>query len=383
MNETFSNSVILAGEDLERVDGYITVRDGTIEEIGEGAPVGSGKDMHRGIIIPPFVNAHTHLGDSVAKEIYLEKSQPEAVGPWSKKFESLRSSSKESKIRAIRSTMKDMLSTGTIAHCDFREEGIEGVRLLKEAKIPRIKPVVLSRPEHIEELQKILKESEGIGLPSIDSFRGEDVKEIAGRTRKAGKIFAVHVAETLESQRSSELETGRTEVQRALDMDPSFLVHGTWTTRDDLKAMHEKGVPLTICGRSNSLLSVGVPPIKEAMEEGVELWIGTDNATICQPDMFRELSFLWAILRQRDSRVGSEEARALLKAATVDPISDLGLPFGAIEEGANACFMVISRGENLRWLDDIYAGLVNRARPSNIKMIVRSDEIIHGPVENL
>ncbi|KXB02138.1 hypothetical protein AKJ45_03685 [candidate division MSBL1 archaeon SCGC-AAA261F19] len=291
------------------------------------------------------------------------------VGPDGVKFDFLRSSSKESKVRAIRSTARDMIRTGTVAYCDFREGGIEGVELLRAANPPTIRAVVLSRPTKPEDVTKLLRNSDGIGLPSLDSFEWEKVKTIAREAKRSDKLFAVHVAETEGAQKKSEESTGRTEVERALELDPSFLVHGTWATEEDFEAMRREDVPLVVCGRSNNLLCSGDPPLKTAMEKGVEIWIGTDNATVCQPDIFRELSFSWAALRLHDSKAGSEEARELLKAATINPNSGLGLPFGPIEEGANAAFTVLARDGNLQRLDDLYTGLVNRARPDNIRTL--------------
>ncbi|KXB01886.1 hypothetical protein AKJ44_01965 [candidate division MSBL1 archaeon SCGC-AAA261F17] len=371
--KVFSNGTILAGEELEAVKGYLTVRDGVVNEIGEGQPPKRGIDLHRGFIIPPFVNAHTHLADSVIKDIYAGRKQEDVVGARSEKFVALNSSSEEAKIKAIESSLHDMIRTGTSAHCDFRESGKAGIHLMRKAKESGVKSILLSRPEKQDEVKDLLTISDGIGLPSLNSFSDEEIRKISALTAKAKKFFSIHVAEVRNAQKSSIENTGKTEIQRALDFDPSFLIHGTWASDEDLTLMKKKGVPLVICGRANHLLSVGAPPLNQALEKGVEIWIGTDNVTACQPDMFCELSFDWALLRKNNSQVGSEEARALLKSATVNSSRGLRLPFGALEKGNKAVFTILGRKNNLINLKDPYVGIVNRARADNIRMVFCPD----------
>lgn len=367
--QVFSNGIILAGKDLERVEGYLIVQDNQIKEIGEGQPPKRGIDLHKGFIIPSFINSHTHLADSVRKDIYIGKSQAEVVGVGGEKFSVLESSSRESKIKAIKSSIRDMTRTGTVAHCDFRESGKDGVRLLKEASESAVKSIILSRPKNSDETKDLLEISDGIGLPSLESFPPSEMKKISAQASKSGKIFSIHAAETKEAQESSIKNTGKTEIRRSLEFDPTFLTHGAWASDEDLTLLSKGGVPLVVCGRSNHLLSAGTPPISRAMEEGVEIWIGTDNATVCQPNMFRELSFDWTLLRKDNPRAGSEEARTLLKAATINPSEGLGLSFGVIEEGSKAVFTVLGRRENLRNLKNSYVGIVSRARVDNIRMV--------------
>jgi len=210
---------------------------------------------------------------------------------------------------------------------------------------------------------------DGVGLPSLDAFEPSVVKEIARNVRKAGKILSVHVAETEEAQRLSFKKTGKGEVERALELRPSFVIHSTWASDRDLLMLKKARIPIVFCARANSLLGVGIPPILKAMRSGVKFCIGTDNAAVCQPDMFGELSFDWACMRRVDSGVGDEEARELLRAATVEPLNIFDLPWKPLQEGAPATFLVLSRGHNLVGLKNVHAGLVNRARADNVSAI--------------
>ncbi len=371
--QTLSNVTILEGNDLEITHGYLVIHRGVIEKICSGMPPGRATDLKRGFILPPFVNAHTHIADAVSKELYLGKTQHEVVGPGGLKFRALNSARKSDIITAMRSAIKDMLQTGTMAHFDFREGGVKGVKLLRMAskKYP-VTSIALGRPSTIEELEDVLKVADGIGLPSMDAFEQKVLREIADRALRANKLFAVHVAE----ERKVSPHATSDEIRLALRLRPSFLVHATWATGRDFKTIRRAGVPVVFCPRANSLFGVGVPPLHIALALNVEFCLGTDNVTACQPNMFEELAFAWACLRRANNEVGGEEARRLLKAATLAPLSIFKLPWGAIKEGSPATFIILARKDNLVNLTDVYAGLINRARADNIKAICVDGKIL-------
>ena len=368
VKRVLSNVIVLEGEELEITRGYLVIHDGLIEKISEGSPPRRSIDLKRGFILPPFVNAHTHVADSVAKELYLGKTQPQVVGPGGEKFRVLNSRPRSELLTSIRATLRDMLRTGTLAHCDFREGGAKGVELLRKASHKTIKSIVMGRPSTLEELGATLAKSDGIGLPSLDAFDEEGLRSIAEQSKQAKKLLSVHVAETA---------SARSEIGRALGLHPSFIVHATHASEEDFASMREDDVPVVFCPRANSLLGVGVPPIHLALATGTRFCFGTDNVMVCQPNVFEELSFAWSCLRQVDTSAGGEEARRLLQAATVEPLKIFDLPWDPVREGGEATFMLLARANNLTDLTDVYAGLVNRARADNIRAIhVRGKTII-------
>lgn len=365
----FENATIMTGKELEPIDGYLRIADGTIKEISAGTPQKSGVDLDKAFILPIFINSHTHLADSVKKDLYTGKTQPEVVEEDGEKFKALEEAGFEEKIRSIRDCLVEMKEAGTLAHCDFREEGIMGAKLLNTAEVEDVESIVLTRPKNGDEIEELLVESDGIGLPSLDCLSVQEIERISKLVSVSDKFLSFHVSETELSHEKSLKDFGESEISRALEFDPSFLVHGTWASREDLRDMREENVPLVLCSRANALLGNGVPPIKEALEEGVELWLGTDNVTVSPPDMFQEMSFAWSLLRLKSETAGVKEARELLKAATVNPMDDFKLSFEPINEGNKASFVVISRKFNLRNCENPFVGIVNRARVDNVEMV--------------
>lgn len=61
MEQTLKGTIIY-GDEFEPVDGYITIENGIIKSVEESTAATDA------IIAPCFVNAHTHIGDSVIKD---------------------------------------------------------------------------------------------------------------------------------------------------------------------------------------------------------------------------------------------------------------------------------------------------------------------------
>ena len=69
------SGTVLVGESFEPVRGRVVVEGGRIDAVEETDTDSTD------ILLPAFVNAHTHLGDSVAKEAAVGLSLDEAVAP--------------------------------------------------------------------------------------------------------------------------------------------------------------------------------------------------------------------------------------------------------------------------------------------------------------
>ncbi len=128
MTELTLSGTVVYGDEFEEMAGYVVLEDGKLKEIGEGQIESAVK----GIIIPSFVNAHTHIGDSVAKEPDFMPLE-QLVGPGGYKHKLLAETSHEALVSAISDTIADIFATGTQMFADFREGGISGVGALKDA----------------------------------------------------------------------------------------------------------------------------------------------------------------------------------------------------------------------------------------------------------
>lgn len=99
------------------------------------------------IILPGFINGHTHMGDSIGKDVSSSADLNSRVHPhYSIKKTILDKTPQPQLVQMIRNTILSMINKGVTTFADFREGGLEGVNLLKTALIHSpINGIILGR----------------------------------------------------------------------------------------------------------------------------------------------------------------------------------------------------------------------------------------------
>jgi len=327
---------------MKYVDGEIFSPDGftkgylgfdknnIIVEVGKGkAPE---KPVATGLIVPTFVNAHTHIGDSFIKKkkIDLPKTVEELVAPPNGlKHQLLRETAEDEILEGMEESIHLMAEGGTSHFCDFRENGFRGIQQLKHAlKGKNIFPVILSRPNLLEydaeEINLLLENSDGIGLSSISDWDYSNVQKVADNVHQKDKIFAFHGSEVV-----------RENIDQILDLQPDFLVHMTKATESDLARVKEQNIPVVVCPRSNAFYGL-TPNVRLLKKVGIDIMLGTDNAMLTSPDI---LSELWYV--KNHFREFSHEE--LLSMITYTPRKALNLDCGILGPNLPAHFIVLGK----------------------------------------
>ena len=378
--KTIVNGLILKGLELEaKKENILIDDDGTILEISKEVKEGEIIDADNKIVCPRFLNAHTHIGDSIIKDEGEGLSLDEVVKPpHGIKHVALESADDDVLIEAMRESMWDMYNMGVSHFIDYREGGLDGVKLLKEAAkdIP-ITPIILARDSsfygedanyHMVKmaLKKLLKESDGIGLSGFGEISTTVAEIICERCEREDKISSIHVAENELNQIASLEKTGKSEPQRAFEAGFNQIVHMTNPKNDDVELLARSDSSLTVCPRSNGALAVGVVPLYEILNKGVRPLIGTDNIMINSPNMFRELEFTLKIMKGVSRN--HIDAREILKMATTNAdssISNLPIDKSYIGEGQKAELMIVNKKSN-----NPYLSLINRTESNDIVKII-------------
>lgn len=246
------------------------------------------KPLAKGLIVPTFVNAHTHVGDSFIKKrkIKFPRNVEELVAPPNGlKHRLLEKASEEEIIDGMKTSIDEMMGTGTSYFCDFREDGINGVYQLSNAlKNRKIGSIILSRPQQMSydknEVELLLKNSLGIGLSSISDWEYSEIEKIAKHAKREKKIFALHASEAV-----------REDIDLILDLKPDFLVHMVSATESDLARVKDENISVVICPRSNAFFNLKMN-LKLMKKTRVDLMLGTDNAMLNIPNVLEELRYL-------------------------------------------------------------------------------------------
>ncbi|MGX8693716.1 MAG: amidohydrolase family protein [Methanobrevibacter sp.] len=372
---TITNGIILKGQDLTLKKENIVVDEGKIVEIGKESLEGKIIDVDGAIVCPSFINGHMHIGDSIIKDEGYGLSLSEMVKPPNGvKHKALADAEDEEIIQAMKSTMWEMVESGTTHFIDYREGGIKGVELLKEASkdIP-IKPVILGRDDSFYgddpdlkkvkvAIRKLLKVADGIAPSGFGEITDDVANLIVGECEKQDKISSIHVAESESNQIESLDKFAKTEIKRGLDSKFSQMVHLTNPKNDDLDSLSQSDSNAVVCPRANATLNVGVSHLNEMLNMGIKPLIGTDNVMLNSPDMFRELEFTLKLMSVYYMEYINP--KDLLKMATTNiyysKINDV-VGKSTIDVGNDAEFMVLNS-----FSKNPYLNIINRCQSKNI-----------------
>ena len=331
------------------------------------------------IMIPGLINSHIHICDSFAKEQGFNKDLLEVVAPPDGlKHKLLGSISKEIKTQGIREAASEMLANGITSFVDFRENGLTGINLLKEAlDNSPINYRILGRYNNSEDAKSVLKNADGLGFASYDQLPPKHKENLVLlKEQNLEKTIACHDAELSRD----EFLFNKIIDDKLIDV----IIHGTQYTIEDLKRIKENNISLVLCPRCNGYFGSGFPPISEITKLGIPISLGTDNVMANNIDLFEEMRYLYRISRvlatgKEDSHLSSKE---LLKMVSVNAAKNMGLhrEFGSISEGKYADFSLLNLSDPNYYTykidkENIYNIIVQRTKSENIKKTYIKGEV--------
>ncbi|MCS6768425.1 MAG: amidohydrolase family protein [Candidatus Nitrosocaldus sp.] len=405
------NISILYGSDLEFVaKASVTVNEstGTIQRVERGSTLHAADtstdtrtvDGEGLLMIPSFINAHTHIADSIAKDVAYNLGFNESIHPvFGVKRKVLNESRREHIMHFIRSSALSMLSKGITMFIDFREQGLNGVNMLRESMNGVVmRYLALGRVEHysggeepltqeaLEDAFKVADASDGFGLSGANEYSSAALKQIAMVAASRNKLFGMHACESEESQAYSMERFGMSEASRILGIArPDFLVHMTVASDSDLMVAASKDVGIVVCPRANAVLGVGIPRVWDMLRLGCTVAIGTDNVMLNTPDIFREMDYIWKLSRvmYKGERGRGIDARDVLKMVTVNPARIFRLNrLGYLEEGMYADALFIDKYSlDIAPMHNPYTAIVHRAGESSIRAVMLNGRVVHGRLE--
>mgnify|MGYP001047790575 FL=1 len=409
MDLIVKNISLLFGENLDYIDnGYIIIKSGRIKRVGSGdyrekddGPIYDGEGI---LACPGFVNAHTHIGDSIGKDIGIDSSFESRIHPiHGIKNKILQKSDRKHLIKFMRSSAISMMRNGIVVFADFREGGLLGIDQIKEATSGlSIKSIVLGRPEHYYDISRdffknpkfgpniiglirnILKFADGLGISGANENTDGSLNQyreiVQKKSMKKKYLIGIHSSESTESEKKSMTITGKSEVQRIIaNLIPNFIVHLTNASDADIKLVAKKKIGVVVCPRANGTLGVGIPKIAKMLNFGCCIGIGTDNIMINSPDMFRELDFIWKLNRSLSDKPIS--ARDILKMATVNGGKILGTNSGAIMAGYAADIIFIDKNNlDISPMHDPHTSIVHRVNTNAILNVMIDGKFVDGGV---
>jgi cytosine/adenosine deaminase-related metal-dependent hydrolase len=386
----------LEGDPIE--EGAVALDGGRIAAVGTRGELGAGERFDQAVILPGFVNAHSHLEYAV----YAGFGDGQPFGPWLathierkerigwNDFVAIARFGAAECLRSGITTVADASFAGATAHA-AAELGLRAIVGLEvfggdtraaeatlDALFARVEPVLSKRVR-------------AAVSPHAPYSVAPDVYRLAyGRAAMA----ITHVAESDDElaylrngsgpiRRVSEIEPPRTTPVRHLAAEgllgPHVLAaHCVKVDEEEIALLAEHDVGVAHCPRSNAMLGCGVAPLAELRAAGVRVGLGTDSpASTPSFDLFEELRAAVYAARARAESPDALTASEALGLATLGAASALGLAdeIGSLAPGKRADVTVVSLTGSpyLPW-EDPAAAVVFGGSPERVRLTLVDGE---------
>jgi cytosine/adenosine deaminase-related metal-dependent hydrolase len=384
------------GDPIE--NGAVAVEGGRIVAVGTRAELGAGERFEDAVLLPGFVNAHTHLEYAV----YAGFGDGLAFGPWlATHIERKRRIGWDDVLAIARLGAAECLRSGvtTVADASFSGAAAHaaaelGLRALVGLEVFGADPAAAG--ERLDGLLARVEPalSERV-RPAVSPHAPYSVSpEVYELAYARGSPALTHVAESDDElaylrdgsgplARVSEVEPpGTTPVRHLADhglLGPHVVaVHCVKVDADEIALLAAHDVAVVHCPRSNAMLGCGIAPLRELLAAGLRVGLGTDSpASAPSYDVFEELRSAVYAARARAESPGALAANDALRLATLGAASALGLEdeVGSLAPGKRADLTVVSLAGSpyLPW-EDPAAAVVFGGSPERVLLTLVDGE---------
>jgi cytosine/adenosine deaminase-related metal-dependent hydrolase len=366
-------------------DGAVEIQDGRIAAVGPAAELGEGERFDDAVILPGFVNAHSHLEYAV----YAGFGDGLSFAPWILIHIERKARIGLDEMEAIaRTGVAECLRSGitTVGDCSFSGAAVSACAQLGLRAIVYLEVFGSDRSqldgkflEHRGRVEDDLSERVRLGISPhapyscspelyeaclelglpVATHLNESADELEWLATGAGKWHA------LAGQLPPPLgETGiRALARRGLLSPRMVAAHCVKVDAEEIALLAENGVAVVHCPRSNAVLGCGVAPLAELRAAGLRVGLGTDSpASAPSFDMFDEMRAALYAARARAERPDALSARDVLELATLGSARALGLAdeVGSLAPGKHADLAVLSLAGSpfLPWEDPVTAAVL-------------------------
>jgi 5-methylthioadenosine/S-adenosylhomocysteine deaminase len=368
LSEVFSADWVLPVEGPPIARGAVAVEDGRIAAVGTADELGPGRHFEDAVIVPGFVNAHSHLeyavyggfGDGLgdfAEWITLHIQRKARIG-W------------EEYVDIARLGAAQCLASGvtTVGDCSYSGATAVACAELGLRAIVYLEVFGADPTAGLERFARLREQVDGSFServrPGISPHAPYSVSlELYRACAELGLPVATHISESASEIRYLLQGEGPWGGYRELLVDPP----GTTGTRmlaadgllgphvvaahcvvlepDEVETIAATGTGVAHCPRSNGALGCGVAPLAELRAAGIRLGVGTDSpASAPSFDFFEELRTVLLSARARAQRPDVLSAAEALELGTLGSARALGLDreVGSIVSGKRADLTVVS-----------------------------------------
>jgi len=380
--------------------GFVSFAEGEIVEVGQGRAERHHADA---VIVPGFVNAHSHLEYAV----YAGFGDGLAFGPWIAVHTERKSLlGPEDMLAVARRGAADSLRSGITTTADYSFSGdaalaaaAYGLRAIVYLEVFAREPA--QAEERFARLRSRVQETDlvriGVSphspyLCSLDVFEwclslGIPVATHLSESAHENE-WLVHGAGPFAGSPIVVPPTGKRSVPTLEPvLGPDLLcAHCVDLEPHELSLLAERDVPVAHCPRSNALLGCGVAPITAMRSAGMRVGLGTDSpASAPSFDMFEEMRAAVYAARARERDAGALSGTGALRLATLDAARALRIDdqVGTLAPGKRADLTVVSlAGSPYHPVEDPAAAVVFGGSPERVLETIVDGETRYRTEDN-
>ena len=402
MRIRFFNARLLTMKDDEPIHfGEVWVRDDKIEYVGDKVAEDEierknivfdrAVDVKGNVLMPGFKDAHTHSAMTAFRSFADDLPLQEWL---------------ETKIFPIEAVMTedDIYELTRLAVLEYLTSGITGCFEMYLNPYA-IEKVAIDTGMRIVQVSGINKFG-----PSLEELENRYLK-LNGNSPLASFMLGFHAEYTCTKELLSQISdmahkyrcpiyAHNSETQREVDecierynMTPTELMeslnmfdfggggyHCVYLSDNDMEIFKKHNLSVVTNPASNLKLASGVAPIKEFLDRGINVAIGTDgpSSNNCL-DMFREMFLVTGLAKVKNGDAASVPAGEVLKMATVGGARAMGLDScDVLDVGKQADMIIIDLNcPNMQPLNNIADNIVYSGCKSNVKMTMVAGKILY------
>jgi cytosine/adenosine deaminase-related metal-dependent hydrolase len=356
------------------LDATVSVAGSRIAYVGprQSAPAGQDVDLGDALLLPGLVNAHTHLELTAMRGLLrglefvtwiraLTQARVEVLTPAAMR-DAARSGVAEGLVAGI-TTYGDTSASGVVLEA-LRDTGARGI-MFQEVFGPapaQREPVLAELRAKVEALRPLETDLVRLGVsPHAPYTVHEDLLvDVAAYAIGAGLPVAMHLAESdaeiaflregegpfAEGLRLRGIPVVRRAhspvhllVELGVVLARPLLIHCVKIDESDTAFIAEHGCPVAHCPTSNAMLGHGTAPLRELIDAGVTVGLGSDSAASNdRMDMLDEAHVARLLQGARLRRADAVSSAEALTLATLGGARALGLDarIGSLDVGKDA-----------------------------------------------
>ena len=385
-------------ENCTQLDGstaHVVIEDTLIQSIGEEKDRSDitidGTDK---LLLPGFVNTHTHLGMTLLRgfgdDLPLQEWLETKVWPVEKNLTG------EGAYYGSLLGLIEMIKSGTTCFVDMYFYCKEVARAVEEMGIrgyigsgifdfpsPESETPFETAVSFIEEYADNNELVIPVVAPhALYTCSEETFFKCLDLSEKYGLLFHTHVSETEQEVAAFIDEKGMRPGDYLYEqgfLNEKFLAaHCVWLNEGERKKFQEKGVKISHNPVSNMKLAAGVMPLPDMMKKGITVSLGTDGASSNNSlDMMETMKICALLHKIHMGRPTAVTSRDVLEMATQKGAESLGLKAGVVREGFLADIQLLDLKEaNAHPRHDLVSNVVYAMSNRNVDTVICNGKVV-------